>query len=86
MTGTSSHDFTDPTHPDAIDLWALYLPLYRHLLATKFELEAFHPKQARLVHRMADAICQQMIAAELGLLDGTPEQRTARNLELREAA
>jgi hypothetical protein len=75
----SGHDFSDPpTHPDAIALWPLLYPLYRSLLAARFDLEAWYPRQSNLCGRMASALREQMMDAELGLLNASPEQRVAR--------
>ena len=77
--GKGRHEFSDPpTHPDAIALWPLLYPLYRSLLAARFDLEAWYPRQSILCGRMASALREQMMDAELGLLSASPEQRVAR--------
>jgi hypothetical protein len=76
--GKGQHDFSDPpTHPDAIALWPLLYPLYRSLLAARFDLEAWYPRQSNLCGRMASALEDQMKDAELGMLRASPEQRIA---------
>ena len=43
-----------------------------------FDLEAWYPRQSILCGRMASALREQMMDAELGLLSASPEQRVAR--------
>ena len=66
-----------PTHPDAEALWPILFPLFAALIAARFDLEACFPRQSRLCGRMASALYDQMIDAELGLLRASPEQRVA---------
>ena len=80
MTAPYCHEFENPSHPDAIALWPLLLPAYQQLLNLRFDLEASYPAQARYFHRMAEAVRQRMIDAELGLLEASPENRVQRAL------
>lgn len=74
-------EFSQPEHPDALRIWPTLLPLYCELLQAEYLLRQDFPGQANLCGRMADALREQMIDAELGLLSATPEQRVKRALE-----
>ena len=82
----SDHEFSHPTHPDAKAIWPILVPLYQSLLNGRFELEAAYPRQSVLCGRMADAIREQLIEAELGLMNAHPERRVAHALKTRRAA
>lgn len=77
--GQGLHEFLEPpTHPDAQLLWPILLFAYDELLDTYSRLALLpFPRLANLFGRMAEAIRDQMIDAELGLLRASPEQRVA---------
>lgn len=78
FAGMCVSDFEDPpTHPDAQRLWPILLFVYAELIDAGRELLPRFPRQANLCGRMASAIREQMIDAELGLLRASPEQRAA---------
>ena len=66
----------------AIMTWPILLPLYELLSRASYELRDFPPCEARL-GRMADAVRDLIIDAELGMLGCSPEQRIKR---IREAS
>ena len=76
-------DFQHPEHPDAIALWPLLFPVYDLLLFTADVLMGCFPSTERLLRRMAGAIREQMVDAELGLLDASPERHVVRALQVR---
>lgn len=70
------NDFQDPEHPVAIHLWPQLLPLYGALIMAERGLgETGFDRESNLCGRMAEAIREAMIDAELGLRKATPEQR-----------
>lgn len=78
FAGMRVSDFeAPPTHPDAQRLWPILLFVYAELIDAGRELLPVFPRQANLCGRMASAIREQMIDAELGLLRASPEQRAA---------
>lgn len=83
MMDALHQEFGDPTHPDAQELWSVLMTLVSQLTAARFDVQDYYPKQGRLLQRMAEALRAQMIDAELGLLDATPEQRVAHALQKR---
>ena len=85
MNMAPHQEFQTPTHPDAIELWPVLFPLYQQLLNAHFDLETLFPRQSRLCHRIADALREQMIDAELGLLNAHPERRVQHALKARAA-
>jgi hypothetical protein len=76
FAGMSLDEFIDPpTHPDAQRIWPILIFAFAELLDAGRELLPRFPRQANLCGRMASAIREQMIDAELGLLRASPEQR-----------
>jgi hypothetical protein len=75
-------EFQHPEHPDAIALWPLLFPVYDLLLFKAGVLTGFYPSTDGLLRRMASAIRDQMVDAELGLLDAYPESHVARALRV----
>jgi hypothetical protein len=76
-------DFQCPEHPDSIALWPLLFPVYDLLLFTADVLNGCFPSTERLLRRMANAIRDQMVDAELGLLNAYPERHVAQALQVR---
>lgn len=68
----------EPSHPDAIVLWPIALPVYRVLLeaANAFGHDGLY-REAVLMARAAEALRNQMMDSELGLRKATPEQHVA---------
>ena len=79
----ANHEFSHPTHPDAEALWPVMVPLYQLLLNGCIDLEANFPRQANLCGRVADVFREQLIEAELGLLNAHPEKRVQHALKAR---
>jgi hypothetical protein len=75
-------DFQHPEHPDAIALWPVLFPVYDLLLFKAGVLTGIYPSTDRLLRRLASAIRDRMVDAELGLLDAYPERHVARALEV----
>lgn len=82
---TPEHEFSRPTHPDAVATWPIEFPIYQSHLNAAFNLEAYDPGLAVFHRRMADAIRNRMIEAELGLMNAHPEQRVQHALRARAA-
>ena len=76
-------DFQHPEHPDAVALWPLLFAVYDLLLFTAGVLMGYFPSTERLLRRMASEIRDQMVDADLGLLDACPERHIARALQAR---
>lgn len=74
---------SSPSHPDAKALWPILLKPYQDLLNAAFDLEAYFPRQAVLCKRMADGLRDQMVDAELGMLNASPERRVAKRSKAR---
>lgn len=71
-------DFRNPEHSDAVKLWPILLPLYgAHLMAERSLEQLGFAREANLCGRVAEALRDTMIDAELGLRKATPEQRAA---------
>lgn len=81
--GVSDHEFQYPENPDAIALWPVLLPVYDLLLFKADVLEGFFPSTERLLRRMASAVRDQMVDADLGLLDASPERHVAHALSVK---
>lgn len=75
-------EFQHPEHPDAIALWPVLFPVYDLLLFKAGVLTGIYPSTDRLLRRMANAIRDRMVDAELGLLDAYPERHVARALQV----
>lgn len=72
------NDFDHPEHADAVTLWPILLPLYgSHLMAERSLEHLGFRREANLCGRVAEALRETMIDAELGLRKATPEQRAA---------
>lgn len=70
------NDFSEPEHADAVALWPILLPLYgSHLMAERSLEHLGFEREANLCGRVAEALRNTMIDAELGLRKATPEQR-----------
>lgn len=80
------NDFDQPQHDDAVTLWPILLPLYgSHLMAERSLEHLGFRREANLCGRVAEALRETMIDAELGLRKATPEQRVQHAEEEREA-
>ena len=70
------NDFHNPEHSDAVALWPILLPLYgSHLMAERSLEQLGFKREANLCGRVAEALREAMVDAELGLRKATPEQR-----------
>lgn len=76
-------DFQHPEHPDAIALWPVLFPVYDLSLFSADVLKGYFPTTERLLRRMASAIRDQMVDADLGLLGACPEHYVSRALVVR---
>jgi hypothetical protein len=74
-------DFQNPEHPDSVALWPVLLPVYDLLLFKADVLMGYFPSTERLLRRMASAIRDRMVDADLGLLNASPERHVAQALQ-----
>lgn len=76
------YDLPDkPTHPDAIDLWPIVVPLIERLDLAGAEVGYYYPTLSIRFVRISDYLAELMVDAELGILSAVPERQALKHEE-----
>lgn len=71
-----------PTHPDAIELWPIIVPLIERLEMISVETAFLHyPRLSSVIYRIAHYLTETMVDAELGILGEIPEYQAEKHAQ-----